>query len=469
VAWTAVLRLSVQILQFVSIVVLARLLSPSDFGLATIALTIAGFAFFLNDFGITSTVVSTPHLTRGVLNAAFFLNAAVGILLTLSLIGMSPLFASVYGDNRLQGLIAVSALAFAANQAAVPMGLLIRFGRLRAVGLIEVLGAAASLGTSVGASLLGAGVYALVFGPVCGSVVVSITSNVVARYRPNRSVLRADIRYVASSGAKIFIYDTINYGAINADRPLIGLSASFSELGLYSRASSLTTIPASILNYAASRTLLPQLVSLRESSRSPNRTWLTYVRYTLGASAMVSLFLSLNASDVLTVVLGSRWELGRLYLPALALAIPFIASRSLCAPLLQSQGLLGKQVSIAAVALASLALVVLVAMQAGGTVLASWGVLGSAAVSSAFAARQVARSSRLSAVDIIRAASTGLIAGAAAPLLAHWATQVLGPSLPFERLLLNGVMTVMIGGAIALYIRRRGGIARPLALDDANG
>src|SRR5690606_37178292 len=102
-------------LQLASVVVLARLLTPSDYGLFAIVLAVAGLGEILRDFGLSSAAVQAASLTDRQRDQLFWVNSAIGAGLGLVVAGSSPLFARLLGHDELIGMLAVMSVTFVLN------------------------------------------------------------------------------------------------------------------------------------------------------------------------------------------------------------------------------------------------------------------------------------------------------------------------------------------------------------------
>jgi O-antigen/teichoic acid export membrane protein len=357
--WTATLRLAVQGVQFLGVVILARLVDPEDYGRAAIVLAFTGLAFFVNEMGVTVAIVAAPRVTEGLLAAAFAISALAGLILFGAFFALAPHLANWYGDPELVTLLLVGASGFVLSQAPMPMGLLLRASRLRAIGVIELAGALVGLCTSLSLVVAGvSGALALVLAPVVSSIVVTVSALMVVRILPLKHLRFTDTRQLLSYSSNVFAFDALNYGSQNVDRPLLGLQMSLPDLGHYSRAYSLVAVPANILALTLGRSLFPALARAREDSTAIRRLWLRYLRFAAASSTVIAVPLILHAEPILVFVLGEDWRPAAPYLITLSFILPGLAIRSVCVPAFQALGGVAKQLRTGLVALLSMLILV---------------------------------------------------------------------------------------------------------------
>jgi PST family polysaccharide transporter len=101
IKWLAIARLSKQAFQFITLIILARLLTPDDFGLMTTALVVIGLLNIFRDMGLSAAIIQKKLVTDELLSSLFWLSIAIGIIATSSLIVVSPLIAGVYKTPKL--------------------------------------------------------------------------------------------------------------------------------------------------------------------------------------------------------------------------------------------------------------------------------------------------------------------------------------------------------------------------------
>src|SRR5882724_781270 len=173
------------VLQTGSTVVLARLLSPEDFGLQGMVVVMTGFLGLFRDAGLSVASVQREVLTHEQTSTLFWINVAVGAFLTIAAASMGPLLVGFYHEPRLLSIAIASAAAFLFNSLAVQhRALLNRAMRFVTIAKIDLLALAVGATTGVTMAVLGCGYWALVGLAVSGPLVTAAAVWMAMPWRP---------------------------------------------------------------------------------------------------------------------------------------------------------------------------------------------------------------------------------------------------------------------------------------------
>jgi PST family polysaccharide transporter len=146
------------VLRTVSLMVLARLLDPKDFGLVGMVTAFTGVLGLFRDFGLSSAAIQRATVTEEQVSTLFWINLLVGALLGLLAIGMAPAIAAFYHEPRLFGVTAVLAAGFLFNAAGVQHGALLqRQMRFTALAIINTVALVVGTAVAIGGALAGYG------------------------------------------------------------------------------------------------------------------------------------------------------------------------------------------------------------------------------------------------------------------------------------------------------------------------
>lgn len=307
------------LVQIASLVVLARLLTPSDYGLMAMAMAIVGLANVFGDFGLSLAAVQAKVLSQGQKSNLFWLNSAIGFVTGLVIALASPAIAWLYDDDRLVGLCVLLAAAFPLNGIAVQFRTeLNRNRQFKWLALTEVSGQLAGFVLAVFAALAGLGYWSLGIQLVAASFFGLIIAFVGTRWRPGPPSRGQSMSSLLRFGANTFGVQFVNYASSNIDSVLIGRELGAAVLGLYNRAFQLMSLPLQQLASPLTRIVMPYLsrLSTGESFQSAaNR-----VQVVLGYGLIGVLSLLAGTSEpFLAVVLGPEWATAWPILEILAL------------------------------------------------------------------------------------------------------------------------------------------------------
>ncbi|MER8955101.1 lipopolysaccharide biosynthesis protein [Mesorhizobium sp. M0833] len=294
-------------IQFLSVIVLARLLVPEDFGLVASVGPIVAFVGLLQNLGLQQAVVQRKDISTEQLNQVFWISALVGLGSAAMVACLAPAIAAFYGDQRMVGITIGSALPLLLGSlAAVPLALMNRHLRFGQLALNDVITAAAGLATTAIAAYAGLGYWSLVIGPAVSAVVALAAAWQVARWTPSRPDLKVDTD-ILSFGANLTGFNLANFFSRNLDNILIGKYSGAIELGYYDRAYKLLLFPLQNINQPLTRVMVPLLSRIHED-KARFRDIYVRTNWMLAAVTMPGIAaLTLTSDQVVGLLFGERW------------------------------------------------------------------------------------------------------------------------------------------------------------------
>ncbi|UZN04124.1 lipopolysaccharide biosynthesis protein [Cellulomonas sp. S1-8] len=322
------------------VVVLARLLSPHDYGLLAMVMAITGIAEVVRDFGLGSAAVQARTLSRGQRTNLFWLSAGIGLALGLLVLATSPLLAAFYDEPLLQGVAAALSVTFVINgvmtQYKADLQRRLKFGWLTG---LELGGQVVGLTTAIALAVAGAGFWALVAQQIVqlGSQLVLLL--VVCRWLPGRWARDEPVGELVSFGANLVGGQMLAYGANNIDSVVIGSTLGAGPLGLYNRAFQLLVLPLYQINAPITRVALPVLSRLVDDPPRYRQFLLTGQTAMLNLVSAILAFAAAQAPAVVLVALGPRWQETAGLFQVLSIAGFFTMAGYACYWVYLSQGL----------------------------------------------------------------------------------------------------------------------------------
>ena len=293
----------------VSTVVLARLLSPEDFGVMSMVAAITAFASLFRDLGLSTAAVQRDQISPALQSNLFWLNLALGALLTGALCAAAPLVAAFYGRPELRWVTVALSFNFLISSLGTQHGVLLtrrmQFGRKAAAG---IGGSILGLGVSIALALQGYRYWALVWGGLSGSVTSVLLLFIVSPFRPTWPSRGTGVLSLVRFGASVTAFNIINYFHRNLDNLLIGKVWGAEALGLYTRAYALLMFPIQAIRNPLNAVAFPAMSKLQNEPEA-YRTY--YRRLTLlnaFFSMPLSAFLFVTATPRIELLLGSNWK-----------------------------------------------------------------------------------------------------------------------------------------------------------------
>ena len=296
-------------IQVVATVVLARLLTPRDFGLVAMVTT---FSLLLSNFGIngiTEAVVQIEQIDRTLASNLFWISLGGGLLLTGGFAAAGSALAKFYGEALVVPIAAGISVSIALTSiSVVHLALLKRAMHFSAVAKNDIVARAVSVVVSILFGWAGWGYWALVLGTCALPLSTTIGAFILCRWLPGRP------RRTQGAGAMLkyamYTYGrfSVNYFARNTDNLLVGWRFGAPALGFYKKAYDLFSLSATQLVASTSVVAVSALSRAREDRAQ-------YRRYLLGAMAVMAFIgmgiagdLTLVGKDIIRVLLGPGWD-----------------------------------------------------------------------------------------------------------------------------------------------------------------
>jgi O-antigen/teichoic acid export membrane protein len=310
--------------QLVSIVALARLLDPRDFGVIGMVWAIIALGEVVRDAGLSNGAIQRDELSREEQSTLFYVTSAIGaVICGLAAMLAIPLSHFYHESQVAPVTLAMSVIPLAGGVAAQHLVDLTRAFRFAAIASADVISMIVATVLALTLAALGAGVWALVALQVSQAVVRLFVLAVASNFKPGRPAPLRDVIPILRFGRNLFVAQMLDYASRNFDNIIIGRTAGTVALGLYSRAYQLLMLPLQQINAPLTRVALPVLSQLKnepERFRSYLRSATVCVAYS-GCAAIV--FSVVFAPEIVDIMLGPQWSGAADLFRALAVAGAF--------------------------------------------------------------------------------------------------------------------------------------------------
>jgi O-antigen/teichoic acid export membrane protein len=303
------------VVQMIATVVLARLLTPADFGLVAMVTTFSLLLMNCGLNGFTEAVIQRDTIDHGLLTNLFWINAGAGLLLTIAFAAAGPLLARFYGDPRVAHVaVALSVTILITTLSVQHLALLKRSMQFSLVSANDIVARAASVVVSIVLAWAGWGYWALVAGTVALPLSTCLGAWILCRWIPG--LPRRDARAAPMVRFAMHTYARFaaNYFSGNLDNLLVGWRFGPQSLGFYKKAYDLFVLPA---NQLTAPLTVVAVSALSRVTGDPAR-YRRYVLRALSTMAFVGMGvgagLTLVGRDLIFVLLGPQWEMsGRIF------------------------------------------------------------------------------------------------------------------------------------------------------------
>jgi O-antigen/teichoic acid export membrane protein len=329
--------------------VMARLLSPQDFGLQGMVLVLTGFFNLFQDAGLGLATVQRLEVTHEQTSTLFWINVGFGVLLAAVCAASAPLLVAFYHEPRVYWLAVSSGATFIfAGLAAQHSALLQRSMRFATQAKIGVVSLAAGSVTGVVMAFLGCRYWSLMGVAIATSIAGAVAVWLAVPWIPGpprrRSGVGSMLRFGGAATCNCFII----FLAWNAEKILLGRFWGADALGLYGRAYQLVTMPVQQFERSLSGVAFPALSRIQDDARRLAKTFLKVYSLHISITIPITIICAIFAEEIVRIVLGPKWmdaaPIFRLLSPV---ALVFAVANPL-SWLVSSKGRMGRALSISA-------------------------------------------------------------------------------------------------------------------------
>lgn len=297
------------VLRTFSMIVLARLLIPKDFGLVGMVTSATGFIGLFRDAGLSLATVQRDHLTNEHVSTLFWINLGLGCsLATLSAL-MAPVLVTFYQEPRLFWITIALGSAFIFNGASAQhRAILQRSMRFLELALIDTISLVLSIAIAIAVAAAGYGCWALVV-MTLGQAVLNLGGTWLTDcWIPGAPRAMPGLGSMLRFGGTVSFNSFLAYLAYNTDKILLGRFWGAEMLGIYGRAYQLAYLPTENLNTTLGLVAFPALSRLQNDPLRLRNYFLKGYRLFLSLTMPITITFALFADDIILVLLGPKWH-----------------------------------------------------------------------------------------------------------------------------------------------------------------
>ena len=312
--------LSAQVFKFifstVATIVLARLLTPEDYGLIGMVAILINFVGMFQYMGLSTATVKWSDLNHQQVSTLFWINMALSTAIMLITVASGPLLAWFYKEPRLIGITTGYGITILfAGLAIQHEAILTRQMRFAAIVIVESVALFIGFLAAVVAAWHGAGYWALVVNQLVMTLVTVIGVWGVCRWRPGLPARGMGIRSMLSYGGNITGFNVMTFFSRNLDNALIGKFWGPYQLGVYSRAYQMLLMPMQQINAPLSAVAIPALSRLADAPERYRAAYLKILEKIVMVTMPLAALMIVTSDWMVLLLLGSRWrETGRIFM-----------------------------------------------------------------------------------------------------------------------------------------------------------
>ncbi len=307
-AWSALERVAVQAVQFILGIILARILTPTEYGILGILIVFISISNVFIDSGFTKALIQKKDRSDIDISTVFLFNIAISIVCYLTLWVLSPFIAGFYEIPSLTLLLKVIAISLMINALfTVPYTLFTINLDFKSITKINLIAVVISGSIAIGLAYAGYGVWALIWQTLLRSLLTALFMWIFLRWTPKLIFSMDSFRHMFSYGSKLLVSSLLGTFFSQLNALLIGKYLSAKDLGFYTRGIQFSDVVFGILNAALTNVLLPGLAPVQDQ----REVLIMQTKKIIKASTLVIvpifLGLAVMAEPIIRLLLTEKW------------------------------------------------------------------------------------------------------------------------------------------------------------------
>ncbi len=205
ILWSAVSRITIHIFQFITLIILARLLDPKEFGLITASLVVIGFLTIFRDLGISSAIIQKTELNDKLINSVYWIIIIIGIMMNLFLYFSARMIAEFYNAVELTDILKVMSFSFTITSLSIiHQALLEKELKFKQLAIYEMIAVILSSICAITLALLNFGVWSLVTQGLVNATAISFILWIKSPFKPKFIFSISEIKPIYKFSVNLF-------------------------------------------------------------------------------------------------------------------------------------------------------------------------------------------------------------------------------------------------------------------------
>lgn len=306
---TIVQQIAKMALQIGSTIVLARLLTPEDYGLVGMVKAVTGFIELFKHLGLNTATIQKAEINHSQVSTLFWINIGVSVFLAGLTALLAPLIASFYNEPRLIPIMIVLAFGYIFSGIGTQhYALVSRQMRYRTLAINDMSSLVIGIIVAIIAAWFGAQYWALILMNLTIALISSIGIWLVSGWRPGLPHWNSEIKTMLAFGGGLTGSNIVSYLSSNIDNILIGKYWGAEELGLYTRAYQLLVLPLFSINGTIRNVAINTLSRLVDSPQRFRTVYLRILEKVIMLAMPLVALLLITSDWLVLIVLGPQWS-----------------------------------------------------------------------------------------------------------------------------------------------------------------
>lgn len=318
----AVGKYSKILLSIVVEIILARLLTPHDYGIVAVVVVFTTFFTTFSDMGLSTAIVQRKDLTKSDIDNIYTFTVYISVILMVIFYFFSYIIAEFYGSSvyvNVGKLLSISLFFNALNM--VPNGILNRDKKFVTIAVRTVIVYVLSAVLTIILAFLGAKYYALVAQAIFSAMFTFIWNVITTKPKFMIKYDNSGLKKVASYSIFQFAFNLLNYFSRNLDNLLAGRFIGSTQLGYYNKAYTLMQYPVSNLSGIITPVLHPILSDYQNSKEILYQKYMTILKLLMVIGVWAEAICIFAAPEIIYIMYGSNWGNSIICFKLLAISI----------------------------------------------------------------------------------------------------------------------------------------------------
>jgi PST family polysaccharide transporter len=292
----------------IAVAILARLLTPTDFGVVAIGFVVTALATMIVDGTFGMVLVQRPTIDPPLIGASLLLSALLGSLFGVALIFSGPLIQRYFDFPDLSGVLRLLAMVLPISAAmAVSSALLQRASRFGVLTVNSFIAQLVNAIVAIAMAFAGFGVWALVWSQLAQVIVETALGYWAVRARYTLGFSLAAVSDAIRSGGMFTVSKMFNWASGNMDKIVVGRLLGAASLGLYSRANTLMATANQLVGTGTARVLFSTFARMQHDLDRMERAFDRALSTSMVGASLASAFVILFADPIVRILLGPQW------------------------------------------------------------------------------------------------------------------------------------------------------------------
>lgn len=308
-SFTSSVQIAKIVLDLLLMAVLSRILSPGDYGVVAAATLFLSFCGLLREIGISATIIQMPKLSVDDQRTGLTLV----MLMSFLIFAIAQLGAAAFADfiNIPQSEEALRVLALMVPFQAISTvsnSVMMRDLRLKQLAAVEIVAHFVGYAViGIAMAMTGFGYWALVGGMLGETIITSVATMVLSRTSLRPQINRAAARRLLGTGSGFALSRILNFFALRADVTIVGRYLDAANLGLYSRAYKLMSMPADLYSKVADRVVFPAMAKVQSDPVRLRAGYMRGITLTALLGLPLTVVFYILAPEIISLLLGRQW------------------------------------------------------------------------------------------------------------------------------------------------------------------